>query len=82
MGEPSPSPEVKKALPPCPNISKEADLRQAAPDLSAPVRRAAQEALPTAEMLPDLAQVAASRESLPEAVKAGILAMVTASLGR
>jgi hypothetical protein len=33
-------------------------------------------------MPPDLAQVAAAWQHLPEAVKAGILAMVTASHGQ
>jgi len=35
-----------------------------------------------ADLPPDLAQAAAAWCRLPEAVKAGILAMVTASLGR
>jgi hypothetical protein len=58
------------------------DLQPAASGLSAPVQRAAKKAENGTEIPPDLAQVAASWESLPEAVKAGILAMVTASLGR
>lgn len=51
------TPRLTKAGLPDPNTSKEADLRQAAPALSAPLQRAGQETRPAAEMPPDLAQV-------------------------
>ena len=57
-------------------------LRVSAEGPSAPLQRAAQDALPAAEMPPDLAQIAAAWQHVPEAVRAGVLAMVTASRGR
>jgi len=72
----------RKAVPHSRKSRKNKDLQPASPDLSAPLQRAAKQALPVADLPPDLTQVAASWESLPEAVKAGILAMVTASRGQ
>jgi hypothetical protein len=46
------------------------------------LQRAGEKAVNTAKMPPDLAQLAAAWQHLPEAVKAGIDAMVTASRGR
>jgi hypothetical protein len=64
------------------NALQDKDLRVAAENPSAPFQRARQEALPVAEIPPDLAQIAAAWQHVPEAVRAGVLAMVTASRGR
>jgi len=62
--------------------SNGADLRQAAPALSAPFQLAGETAENTPKMPPDLTQVAVAWPHVPGAVKAGILAMVTASRRR
>ena len=64
------------------NALQDKDLRVSAESPSAPFQRAVQEALPSADMPPDLAQIAAAWQRLPEAVKAGILTIVTASHGQ
>jgi len=52
------------------------DLRTATPPLSAPFQHAAQDALPAAEMPPDLAQVVAAWRGLPPVIRAAIVAVV------
>ena len=71
-----------KPLPPSRKPPDSKDLDAAPSDLSAPVQRAAEKAENMPETPPDLACVAAAWQQLPEAVKAGILAMVTASRKR
>ena len=59
------------------------DLPPAAPDLSAPFQRAAENAATAANpatMPPDLAQFATAWPHVPQAVRAGILAMVRAAV--
>jgi hypothetical protein len=55
------------------------DLSVSAESPSALFQRAAQEALPAAEMPPDLAQIAAAWQHLPPVIRAGIVAMVQAA---
>ena len=57
------------------------DLQPAASALSAPFQRAAQKGRKHPRMPPELTRVADAWPHLPEAVKAEILAMVTASRG-
>jgi hypothetical protein len=54
-------------------------LRPASPALSAPVQRAGENVESAQKMPPDLAQVAAVWQHLPEAIRAGIVAMVSAA---
>jgi hypothetical protein len=61
------------------NALQDKDLRVSAESPSAPFQRAGQDALPSAEMPPDLAQIAAAWQRLPDVVTAGILAMVSAA---
>ena len=65
-------------MPPSRKSRNTQDLQPAASDLSAPFQRAGGTAESAAGMPRDLAQVAAAWHRLPEAVKAGILAMVSA----
>ena len=51
------------------------DLRTAAPPLSAPFQRAAQDALPAAELPPDLAQVATCWHDLSKHIREAILSL-------
>jgi len=57
-------------------------LRTTTAAISAPFQRADEQPPPVAEMPPDLAQVAAALRHLPEAVRASILATVTAPRGQ
>jgi len=70
----------RKPQTPDANDSDEADLRQARPPLSAPLQRAGQNAPNAAEIPPDLAELTAAWPRLPEAVKAGIVAMVRTAI--
>ena len=65
-----------------PQAFDNSQLTQTAPAPSAPFQRAGQDTAPAADLPPDLAQVAAAWQHLPEAVKAGILAMVSAASRR
>ena len=57
------------------------EIREGEEGLSAHLQRADQNAPNAAEMPPDLAAVATAWPHLPEAVKAGILAIARASAG-
>ena len=81
-GTRTPDPLIKSQPPAGRKALQNKDLRVSAESPSAPLQRAAQDALPAAEMPPDLAQIAAAWQHVPEAVRAGVLAMVTASRGR
>ena len=69
----------RKAVPESRKSRNIKDLDPAAPGLSAPVQRAVENAETAPKMPPDLAQVAAAWQHLPEAVKAGIVVMVSAA---
>ena len=73
-------PLIKSQPPAGHNALQNKDLRVSAESPSAPLQRAAQDALPAADLPPDLAQLVAAWQHLPEAVKVGILAMVTAAV--
>jgi len=76
-----PSGDFKSPASP-PQAFDNSQVTKSAPPLSAPFQRAGQEAKNTAEMPQDLAQLAATWQHLPEAIRAGILAMVSAASHR
>ena len=69
----------RKAVPESRKSRNIKDLDPAAPGLSAPLQRAAENAENAPKMPPDLAQVAAAWQHMSEAVKTGIVAMVSAA---
>jgi hypothetical protein len=72
----------RKAVPPSRKPRNTKDLDPAASDLSAPFQRAVEKAENARKMPPDLAQVAVAWPHMLEAVRAGILAMVSAAAAR
>ena len=75
----TPDPLIKSRPASLRNAFQNKDLRVSSESPSAPLQRAAEEALPAPDMPPDLAQVAAAWRGLPPAIRAGIVAMVDAA---
>ncbi|MCX5682178.1 MAG: hypothetical protein NT049_00615 [Planctomycetota bacterium] len=69
----------RKAVPESRKSRNTKDLGPAAAGLSAPVQRAGENIENAPQLPPELAQVAIGWQHMPEAVRAGILAMVSAA---